>query len=68
MQIIDNFDIDLWIDKVWDCSLDWYLSNTHKLDKHKLTVEDVEALLDSQFLYYGEILPPEGMEFSNNKK
>ena len=57
MQIVENLEIDLWLDEVWDCSLDWDLSNIYKLDKHKLTVEDVEALLDGQFLYHGEILP-----------
>lgn len=68
MQIVENLEIDLWLDEVWDCSLDWDLSNIYKLDKHKLTVEDVEALLDGQFLYHGEILPPAGMDFSHGEQ
>ena len=68
MQVVENHEIDHWLDEVWDCSLDWDLFNVQKLEKHKLNVDDVEALLDAQFLYHGEILPPEGMEFSNGEK
>jgi len=56
-----------WLQNKWDGSLDWDTHNLFKLQKHDVTSEEIEYLVENKFAFLGKIVEPERVSFGEHR-
>lgn len=67
MDVVYDSKIARWLTDEWDQTLDLDQSNTLKLAKHSVSVEQVESVLDGSFVLGGQIIRPVGIDWSEER-
>lgn len=67
MRTIEDIETQFWLLNKWDYSFDWDQFNLSKLEKHGLVQKDVESIFLSPILFGGYVVPPDGLQWDENR-
>lgn len=67
MDLVDDAEVEAWLLEEWDGSLQWDQGNTGKLQKHDVSVDEVESVFDGDFIFGGRIKPQTGSAWSEDR-
>ena len=67
MKVLPDPNAVAWLMHRWDLSLEWDIGNNLKLQKHGLTVADVESVFDGITAFAGRIESSTGESWGENR-
>ena len=67
MPYVQDEEIHVWIEQLWDGEFHWDANNLKKLKKHEVTQEDVESVFYDSFLFMGKIVEPPDKNWNEDR-
>ena len=67
MLIVADKKMERWLKEQWDGTLNWNSGNIPKLTKHEITKAQIEQLFAKKFVFMGQVSPPEGTEWKEQR-